>query len=60
MSVKKIRYWIVNNEKPEAMSAVKKLIEGKRQGVDIIELSDLEYRWLHNQEACQLVVEEVE
>jgi len=57
---KKRRYWIVNNDKPDAVKAVEKMVKASKEGADIVVLTDSEYRWLHNQEACQFITEEIE
>ena len=58
MAEKKKRFWIVNNAHEDAISAVKKIVQGQQNNVDIIELTDSEYRWLHNQEACRYITQD--
>ncbi len=52
------KYWVVNNSKKEAVSAVRKLIKAQKESFDIVELSDAEYHSLGNPEACRYIRDE--
>jgi len=52
------RYWIVNNKYEDAVSAVVKVEKGRREGADVVELSDSEYHQLMSGENVKLMLED--
>ena len=52
------KYWVVNTGNKDAISAVKKLIQGQNEKANIIELTRDEYLSISDPNACRYIRDE--